>query len=104
MKSEIIKQGFDALGHQRYLNTTTKKVFRKEPLLCKRYDKPTKDKAISLYLEGLGYRAIGRILGVSQVSIMRWIKKYALAVQPIIPPETVDVVELDEMWHFLKKS
>src|SRR5574343_92287 len=99
MKSEIIKKGFDAFGHQRYLNTTTNKVFRKEPLLCKRYDKPIKDQAVSLYLEGLGYRAIGRQLGVSQVSIMRWIRKAALAVQPIVPQTNCDIVQLDEMWH-----
>ena len=33
-------------------------------------------KALQLYLEGLTYRAIERILGVSHVSVMNWVKKY----------------------------
>ncbi|SHE30229.1 Putative ATPase subunit of terminase (gpP-like) [Psychroflexus salarius] len=33
-------------------------------------------KAMQLYLEGLSYREIERILGVSHVSIMNWVKKY----------------------------
>ena len=34
-----------------------------------------KIKALQLYLEGLGLRAIGRILGVSQVTILKLDKK-----------------------------
>jgi hypothetical protein len=29
-----------------------------------------------LYLEGLTYREIERILGISHVSVMNWVKKY----------------------------
>jgi len=34
------------------------------------------NKALQLYLEGLSYREIERILGVSHVSVMNWIRKY----------------------------
>ncbi|UKN01356.1 helix-turn-helix domain-containing protein [Paracrocinitomix mangrovi] len=34
------------------------------------------NKALQLYLEGLTYREIERILGVSHVSVMNWVKKY----------------------------
>jgi transposase-like protein len=34
-----------------------------------------KKQAVALYLEGMGFRAIGRRLGVSNVSILRWIRK-----------------------------
>jgi transposase-like protein len=34
------------------------------------------NKSLQLYLEGLTYREIERILGVSHVSIMNWVKKY----------------------------
>ncbi len=34
------------------------------------------NKALQLYLEGLSYREIERILGVSHVSIINWVKKY----------------------------
>jgi len=36
------------------------------------------NKALQLYLEGLTYREIERILGVSHVSIMNWVKKYTI--------------------------
>jgi transposase-like protein len=32
--------------------------------------------ALQLYLEGLRFRSIGRFLGVSHVSVQRWIKKF----------------------------
>ncbi len=36
------------------------------------------NKSLQLYLEGLSYREIERILGISHVSIMNWVKKYAI--------------------------
>ena len=33
-------------------------------------------KALQLYLEGVSYREIERILGVSHVSVMNWVRKY----------------------------
>ena len=36
------------------------------------------NKALQLYLEGLTYREIERILGVSHVSIINWVKKYGV--------------------------
>jgi len=35
-----------------------------------------KRQALHLYLEGLNYREIGNVLGVSNVSIMKWMKSY----------------------------
>tara|TARA_R110002020_G_scaffold259768_3_gene473907 strand:- start:58401 stop:58703 length:303 start_codon:yes stop_codon:yes gene_type:complete len=34
------------------------------------------NKALQLYLEGLSYREIERLLGISHVSILNWVKKY----------------------------
>jgi transposase-like protein len=42
----------------------------------KKIDEYYVNKALQLYLEGLTYREIERILGVSHVSIMNWVKKY----------------------------
>ncbi len=44
--------------------------------LGKKIDGYYVNKALQLYLEGLTYREIERILGVSHVSIMNWVKKY----------------------------
>lgn len=44
----------------------------------KRIDEYYVNKSLQLYLEGLTYREIERILGVSHVSIMNWVKKYGI--------------------------
>jgi transposase-like protein len=35
-------------------------------------------KALQLYIEGISYREIERLLGISHVSIMNWVKKYKI--------------------------
>ena len=62
--------------------------------------------AVWLYLSGLSQRRIARLIGVSPVAVLKWIKSFALknAPKPVPPEGGVAVVELDEMWHFLKKS
>ena len=42
----------------------------------KQIDEYFVNKALQLYLEGLTYREIERILGVSHVSIMNWVRKF----------------------------
>lgn len=35
-------------------------------------------KALQLYIEGVTFREIERILGISHVSVMNWVKKYSI--------------------------
>ncbi|WP_026902656.1 IS1/IS1595 family N-terminal zinc-binding domain-containing protein [Pedobacter glucosidilyticus] len=35
-------------------------------------------KALQLYVEGVSYREIERLLGISHVSVMKWVKKFQL--------------------------
>ena len=44
--------------------------------LGKQIDDYYVNKALQLYLEGLTYREIERILGISHVTILNWVKKY----------------------------
>ena len=66
--------------------------------------------ALKLYLEGMGFRAIGRILNVSNVTVLYWIrtlgKSIKAHVQTQMPDDIrhVDSIEMDEMWHFTKKK
>jgi hypothetical protein len=39
-------------------------------------------KALQLYLEGLSYREIERILGISHVTVLNWVKQYKIK-QPV---------------------
>ena len=43
----------------------------------------TKKLALHMYLEGLGFRAIGRLLGVSNVAVLNWVKQAALTIHQI---------------------
>jgi transposase-like protein len=61
--------------------------------------------AVLLYLSGLSMNRTAKLLGVSTPSVMTWIEQFAKAYAQKPEPEgRAVVVELDEMWHFLKKS
>jgi transposase-like protein len=60
-----------------------------------------KRQALQLYLEGLGFRSIGRILGVSHVSVQNWIKKFGKELEDLKSENTISVVELDEMHTYI---
>jgi len=49
-----------------------------------------------MYLEGLGFRSIGRILNCSHVAVYRWIKQYGEKAQLPIAATELDVVEMDD--------
>ncbi|MFP2997578.1 helix-turn-helix domain-containing protein [Spongiivirga sp. MCCC 1A20706] len=69
VKSGIIK------NRQRYRCKSCSYYFTVNKL-GKRIDEYYVNKALQLYLEGLTYREIERILGISNVSVMNWVKKY----------------------------
>ena len=56
-----------------------------------------KRQALHLYLEGLGFRSIERILGVSNVSVMKWIRAFGEQANYIQSEQDIDVVEMDEL-------
>jgi len=66
------------------------------------YSNDIKRKALQLYLEGLGFRSIGRILSVSNVSVLNWIKEFGKEVKDLQSDgNTVEYAELDEMHSFI---
>ena len=61
--------------------------------------------AVLLYLSGLSMNRTAKLLGVSTPSVQAWIERFAeVYAQKPEPEGRAVVVELDEMWHFLKKS
>ncbi|VAW16837.1 Transposase and inactivated derivatives [hydrothermal vent metagenome] len=66
------------------------------------YSKETKRKALQLYLEGLGFRSIGRILGVSNVSVLNWVRGFGEKVKELQANNTsIEFAELDEMHSYI---
>ena len=78
--SNKVKRGI-IKGRQRY---TCKDCGYNYTVVQKSTSKPDsiKRKALQLYLEGLGFRSIGRILQVSHVSVYNWIKSFGSKLHP----------------------
>jgi len=68
--------------------------------------KPEKLKrdALILYLEGLGFRSIGRVLNVSHVAVFNWIKGFGESINDIRSGDKIDVVEVDEMHTYISSK
>jgi transposase-like protein len=61
-----------------------------------------KKQALHLYLEGLGFRSIGRILGVSNVSVLNWIRSFGKEVKELsLENKEIEMVEVDEMHSYI---
>lgn len=60
-----------------------------------------KRQALQLYLEGLGFRSIGRFLGVSHVSVQKWIKKFGQDLEDLKSENEISIVEMDEMHTYI---
>jgi transposase len=64
-----------------------------------------KSLAVFLYGHGVSMNALAKMFGVWASTILTWIRHYAAdhAEKPA-PSGRAIVLELDEMWHFLKKN
>ena len=61
--------------------------------------------AVLLYVSGLSMNRTAKLLGVSTPTIQAWLEQFAVAYAQKPEPEgRAGVIELDEMWHYLKKS
>ena len=63
-----------------------------------------KRQALELYLEGLGFRSIGRFLKCSHVAVYNWIKSLGEAVEELRSDSTLEVVEMDEMHTYISSK
>jgi transposase-like protein len=53
--------------------------------------------ALHLYLEGLEFRSIGRVLEVSNVTVLNWIRAFGEQIEDLISAESVVHREMAEM-------
>ena len=61
--------------------------------------------AVLLYVSGLSMNRTAKLLGVSTPAIQAWIEQFAqVYAQKPEPEGRAVVIELDEMWHYLKKN
>ena len=96
-----VKAGF-INGEQRYLCKDCGCKF--VPTRQKGKDKKTKLTAVWLYCHGLSFRTIAKLFKVNVRSVFNWVKAFAKDnyVKPEPLKDAVIILELDEMWHYLK--
>ena len=66
-----------------------------------KYPLSLKRQALQLYLEGLGFRSIGRVLKVSHVSVYNWIRVFGNKVKQLQSSNNIAVTEIDEMHSYI---
>ncbi len=60
-----------------------------------------KRQTLQLYLEGLGFRSIGRFLNCNHVTVYKWIKAHGESIEPLRSDKDIEVIELDEMHTYI---
>ena len=90
-------------GKQRYLCKECGLAFTDTPPRGKPL--AVKAAAVLLYVSGLSMNRTAKLLGVSTPTIQAWLEQFAAAYAQKPEPEgRAVVIELDEMWHYVKKS
>ena len=98
---EVVKNG-KVQGKQRYKCKSCSLQFTS---LTPR-GRPAQEKAmaVTLYTQGLSIRAIARLIEVSPSAVLKWIKTFAKTHYEKPAPGDAILVELDEMWHYIKSK
>jgi len=98
----VVKNGH-ALGKQRWKCKKCNHQFtRTTPR-----GKPLEIKLMSVYLycHGLSFNAIAKMFEVNTSTVLRWVRKFAQEhYQKPEPEGKAIIMELDEMWHYVKKN
>jgi transposase len=99
---EHIKNGF-MRGKQRYRCKACGLNFTDTP--PRGLPLALKATAVLLHVSGLSMNRTAKLLGVSTPTIQAWIEQFAkVYAQKPAPEGRALVIELDEMWHYVKKS
>jgi transposase-like protein len=104
-----VKSGFNRTGSRRLQCQSCRRQYTPEPNPLG-YDDKTRGAALKLYLEGNGFRRIGRLLGVNHQSVANWVTAAHARLRAkggeTPAPEAAGTLEMDELFTFVgaKKS
>ena len=72
------------------------------------YAPEEKEQVLRTYQERASLRGLERIFGISRQTVLRWLKAHAQELpdlkDTLLPARLDDVLELDEMWSFVRKK
>ena len=96
----VIKSGLNHTKSQRYRCQACRRYFTVAPK-PHGYDLALRKQALTLYLEGTSFRAIGRLLGIHHQSVSNWITEAASALPAQVTDATpAETIELDELYTY----
>lgn len=97
-----VKVGRNPSGSQRYLCRHCRRKYTPEPK-PRGYDEVMRRKALELYVDGMNFRRIGRMLGIAHRTVINWVNAHAarLPDKPPVPGDSQAVHELDELFTFV---
>ena len=104
--SEKTRKNGVSRGYQRHKCNTCGRTFSGTP---EKFSKETKRMAVWMTLNGVGIRKTALLLKTSHVNVLNWMKKaHELMLDSLEKSnanysEEVDIIELDEIYTFVKK-
>jgi transposase-like protein len=93
-RDKQIKDGYTPAGSQRYRCKRCGCRYTPDPKE-RGYDEEVRLQALTLHLEGISLREIGRLLEVHHQSIANWINDYSNYLPQDLPPSILEIAELD---------
>jgi transposase-like protein len=94
------KAGQTKAGSQRYRCYYCRTIYTPDKKKAG-YSASVRQKAIRQYVDGGGFRRIGRQLGVSHQSVANWVKDHAENLPQAVVPPQVKTAEFDEIFTYI---
>ena len=101
-KSTHINKNGKKRGKQNYICVSCKRQFLDCYQIQKGYSDEFKRECLTMYVNGMGFRAIARVKGIDHLTVINWVKQVGeLLPNAYDPRNTPQVGELDELETFI---
>jgi len=69
------------------------------------YDRAIKEKCLEMYVNGIGFRAIERVMGVHHTTVINWVKQIGNRLDKAPESEEIpEITQIDELQTFIGKK
>ena len=100
-RNKVVKNGHRN-GKQSYLCRDCHRQFRDNPQ--QGYSAEVKALCVTMSLNGMGFRAIERVTGINQNSVLNWVRQSAAALPDDENYEIPETAQLDELETFVAQK
>lgn len=101
-KSNHINKNGRRKGKQNHICVDCGRQFIDSYESSRGYAQEIKQECLKMYVNGMGFRAIERVTGVHNTTVMDWVKKVGVLLPDYYKPEAIPLVgELDELETFV---